>query len=141
MTFTSSSIERVEHVAMLAKASHPVLIVRIESVLKKVSPVPANPSGDPQARKIPTQHFSCRIMKPIAQVRESPHLFFDVKPTTMMRKNPPFARTCNLRLKEKEHYSDPTFVRTTLFSVKENAVYDVGAKNRVKPPLEVKQIL
>jgi len=131
----------VEHVAMLAKASHPVLTVKIESVPNKVSPVPANPSGDPQARKIPTQRFSCQIMKPIAQVRESPHLFFDVKPTTMVRKNPPFARTFDLRLKEKEHYSDPTFVRTILFSLKDNAVYDVGAKNRVKPLLEVRRIL
>jgi len=59
MTFTSSSIERVEHVAMLARASHPVLKVKVEAVTKKVSPVPANPSGDPQARKIPTQRFLC----------------------------------------------------------------------------------
>jgi len=127
MTFTSSSIERVEHVTMLARASHLVLKVKVEAVTKKVSPVPANPSGDPQARNIPTQRFSCRIVKPIAQVRENPHSFFDVKPTTMVHKNPPFARTFDLRSKEKEHYSDPTFVRTILFWLKENAIYDVGA--------------
>jgi len=132
MTFTSSSIERVEHVAMLARASPLVLKVKVEAMTKKVSPVPANPSGDPQARNIPTRCISCRIVKPIPQVRENPHSFFDMKPTTMVRKNPPFARTFDLRLKEKEHYSDPTFVRTILISLNENAVYDVGAINRVK---------
>ena len=76
-------------------------------------------------------------MKPIAQVRENPHSFFEVKLTTMVRKNPSFARTFDLRLKEKEHDLEPTFVRTILFSLKENAVYDIGAINRVKPMLEV----
>jgi len=38
-------------------------------------------------------------------------------------------------------YSEPTFVRTILFSLKENAVYDVRAINRVKPMLEVTRIL
>ena len=79
-------------------------------------------------------------MKPIPQVRENPHSFFDMKLTTMVRKNPPFARTFDLRLKEKDHCSDPTFVRTIFFSLKENAVYDVGAISRVKPLLEVKRI-
>ena len=140
MTFTSSSIQRVEHVAMLAKASHPVLTVKVESVPEKVSPILVNPSGDPQSRKIPTQRFSCQIIKPIAQVRESPHLFFDVKLTTMVRKNPSFARTFDLRLKEKEH-ANPAFVHTILFSLNENAVYDAGAINQVKPLLEVRRIL
>ena len=57
----------------------------------------------------------------------------------MVRKNPPFARTFDLRLKEKEQYSDPTFVRTILFPLKENAIYDAGAMNRVKPLLEEKR--
>jgi len=76
ITFTTPSIERVAHVAMLARASHLVLKVKVEAVTKKVSPVPANPSGHPQARNIPTRRFSCRIVKPIAQVRETPHSFF-----------------------------------------------------------------
>jgi len=90
MTFTSSSIERVEHVAMFARASHLVLKVKVEAMTKKVSPVLTNPSGDPQARNIPTRRFSCRIMKPTHQVRENPHSFFDMKPTTMVRKKKPF---------------------------------------------------
>jgi len=59
----------------------------------------------------------------------------------MVRKNPPFARTFDSRLKEKEYSSDPTFVRTILFSLKENVVDDVGAMNRVKPLLVVTRIL
>jgi len=59
----------------------------------------------------------------------------------MVRKNPPFARTFLLQLREKEHYSDPTFVRTIFFPLKENAVHDVGAIDRVNPLLEVKRIL
>jgi len=46
MMFTSSSIERVEYVAMLARASHLVLKVKVEAVTKKVSPVLAKLSGD-----------------------------------------------------------------------------------------------
>ena len=86
MTFTSSSIERVEHVAMLARASHLEVKVKVEAVHKKVLPVPANPSGDPQVRNILIRHFSCRIVKPIAQVREKLHSSFNVTPTTMVRK-------------------------------------------------------
>jgi len=64
-----------------------------------------------------------------------------VKPTTIVRKILPFAHTFDLRSKEKEHDSEPTFVRKILLSLKENAVYDIGAINRVKPMLEVKSIL
>jgi len=118
-----------------------MLKVKVEAMTKKVSPVPANPSGELQARNIPTRRFSCQIMKPIPQVRQNPCSFVDMKPTTMVRKNPPLARTFDLRLKEKEHYSDPTFVRTILFSLNENLVYHIGARNRVKPLLEVTRIL
>ena len=59
----------------------------------------------------------------------------------MVRKNPPFARTFDLRLKETDHYSDPTFVRTILFSLNKNLVYHIGAMSRVKPLLEVTTIL
>jgi len=141
ITFTTSFIDRVEHVAMLARASHIVLTVKVEAVTKKVSPAPANPSGDPQAKNIPTRCFSCRIVKPIAKVRENPHSFLGVKPIAMVRKNPPFARTFLLRLEEKEHYSDPTFMRTILFPSKENAIYEVRAMDEAKPLLEVKRIL
>jgi len=80
-------------------------------------------------------------VKPIAKVRENPHSFFDVKPMAMVRKNPPLARTFLLRLKEKEHYVDPTFVCTILSPLKETAVYEVRAIDRVKTLLEVKRIL
>ena len=100
MTFTSSSIERVEHVAMHARASHLVMKVKVEAVTKKVSPVPANPSGNPQAQSIPTRRFSCQIVKPMAKVLENPHSLFDVKPIAMVRKNDAFTRTFLSRLKE-----------------------------------------
>ena len=141
MTFTSSSIERVGHVAMLARASRLVSTVKVEAVTKKVAPTLVNPSGAPQAKNIPTRRFSCRIVKPIAKVRENPHSFLGVKPIAMVRKNPPFARTFLLRLEEKEHYSDPTFMRTILFPLKENAIYEVRAMDEAKPLLEVKRIL
>jgi len=138
MTFTSSSIERVEYVAMIARASHLEVKVKVEHNLSPQKPsvctssdsdirqqilnfthqsAVTNPSGDPQVRNIPTRRFSCRIMEPTHQVRENPHSFFDMKPTTMVRKKPPFARTFDMQLKEKEHYSDPTFVRTIHFSL------------------------
>ena len=50
-------------------------------------------------------------------------------------------RTFLSRLKEKEHDSDPIFVRRILFPLKESAVYEVRSINPVKPPLEVKKIL
>jgi len=65
-------------------------------------------------------------MKPTHQVRENPHSFFDMNPTTMVRKKPPFARTFDMQLKEKEHYSDPTFVYTILSSLNENLVITLG---------------
>jgi len=123
--FTSSSVERVEHVAMLVRASRLVLTVKAEAVTQKVSPAPVNPSGDPQAKNIPARRSLCRIVKPIAKVR----------------KNTPFARTFLLRLEEKGHYSDPTFVRTILFPSEENVVYLVKAMDQAKPLLEVKRIL
>ena len=59
----------------------------------------------------------------------------------MVRKKPSSARTCDIQLKEKEHYSDTTFVRTIIFSLNENLVYHIGTMNRDKPLLEVTKIL
>ena len=87
LTFKSSSLERVDHVARLARASHLVLTVMVEAVTTTASPVPANPSGNPQAQSIPTRRFSCQIVKPMAKVLENPHSLFDVKPIAMVRKN------------------------------------------------------
>jgi len=96
-----------------------------KTVTTTVSPALANPSGDPQAQSIPTQHFSCQIRKPMAKVRENPHSLLNMKPIAMVRKNIPFARTSFLWLKERELYSDPIFVRTILFPLQENAVDEV----------------
>jgi len=68
-----------------------------------------------------------------------PSSLFDMKLIAMVRKNSPFSRTFLLRLKEL--YSDPLFVRTILFPLHENAVYEVTDMDPVKPLLEVTRIL
>jgi len=141
LTFKSSSIERVQHVARLANASYLVSTVMAKAVTTTVSPALADPSGDPQARSILTQRFLCQIRKPMANVRENPHSLFNMEPIAMMRKNLPFARTPLLRLKEGELYSDHIFVRTIHFPLQENAVDEVKDIDPVKPLLEVTRIL
>jgi len=141
LTFKSSSIERVQHVASLANASHLVSTVMTKAVTTTVSPALADLSGDLQAGSILTQRFSCHIRKPMAKVRENPQSPFNMKPIAMVRKNLPFARTPLLRLKEGELYSDLISVRTILFPLQENAVDEVKDIDPVKPLLEVTRIL
>jgi len=80
LTFSSFSLERLKHVARLARASSLVSTVMEKAVTTKVSPAMANPSGDPQAQSIPTQRFCCQISKPMAQVRENPQSLFGHEP-------------------------------------------------------------
>jgi len=77
----------------------------------------------------------------MAKVRENPHSLFNMNPIAMVRKNLPFTRTSLLRLKERELYSDPIFVRTILFPLQENAVDEVKDIDPVEPLLEVTRIL